>query len=123
MNNFSTIDTYQPDSLLAGDFPRVERKLTVASGAGVLPRGAVVALDGAGKAVLVDSSSVTPSAQEPVAVLAHEVDATSADAEGIVYYTGEFNEAALTFGGTDTVADHVDALRALSIFTDTIIGA
>ncbi|TQE98437.1 MAG: head decoration protein [Spiribacter salinus] len=121
--NFQTVGTYQPDTLLAGDFPRVERKLTIASGAGVLPRGSVVALDANGKAVLVDSASVEPSEQAPVAVLAHEVNATSADAQGIVYYTGEFNEDALTFGGSDTIADHRGALRALSIFTDTIIGA
>ena len=121
--SFDNQGSYAHDNLLAGDFPRVERKATVASGAGELKRGSVLALDGAGKAVLVDSGSGTASVQDPHAVLAHDVDATAADAEAIVYYTGEFNEGALVFGGTDTIDTHRDALRGLSIFTETNVGA
>ena len=120
---FSTSGTYTTPNLIAGNFPRVERKLTIASGAGALTAGAVLALDGAGKAVLVDSQSVTSSIQNPVAILAHDVDASAADAEAIVYYAGEFNERALTFGGTDTAADHRQAMRRLGFYLTTNLGA
>lgn len=119
---FKTEGTFVDPNLIAGNFPRVERKLTILTGA-VLTAGAVLALDGAGKGVLVDSASATASIQNPVAILAHDVDTTEGDAEAIVYYAGEFNEAALTFGGTDTADTHRDALRPLGIYLTTNLGA
>lgn len=121
--SFKTSGEYKAANLIAGNFPRVERKLTIAAGTGELLPGAVFALEGDGKAVLVDSASVTPSVQNPVGILAHEVDALDADAEAIVYYAGEFNELELTFGGTDDADTHRDALRRLGIFLTTNIGA
>lgn len=115
--------TYTPDNLIAGGFPRVERKVTIANGAGALSAGTVLALDGSGDHVPVDSNSGTASIQDPVAVLAHDVDASAAAAEAIVYHTGEFNEAALTFGGSDDADTHRDALRILSIHLTTNLGA
>src|SRR6056297_1578274 len=115
MASFTNHGSSVGSQIIAGDFPRVERKLTIAGGSGILPAGSVIALDGSGKGVLVDSGSVTPSEQSPHAVLSHDVDATLADAQAIVYFTGEFDEAALVFGGTDTLADHAEALRALKI--------
>ncbi len=74
---------------------------------------------GSGYARLVDSASVDGSA-DPVAILAEDVDATEADTPAPVYLTGEFNEDALTFGGSDDADTHRDALRALGIFLKTI---
>lgn len=74
---------------------------------------------GSGYAKLVDSASVDGSAN-PVAILADDVDATEEDKPAPVYLTGEFNEDALTFGGSDDADTHRDALRALGIFLKTI---
>lgn len=74
---------------------------------------------GSGYAKLVDSSSVDGSA-DPVAILADDVDATGEDTPAPVYLTGEFNEDALTFGGSDDADTHRDALRALGIFLKKI---
>jgi len=120
---FNDEGTLAHDSLLAGGFPRVERKVTIASGAGALERGSVLADDGAGKLVLVNSNSATAATQDPLHVLAHDVDAAAADAEAIVYDTGEFNDAALTLGGTDDADTHRAALRALGIHLHTNTGA
>ena len=74
------------------------------------------------KAKIVNSAAVDGS-QAPYGILAEAVDATSADKVGVAYLTGEFNEDALAFGGTDTADDHRAACRALSIFFQKPVGA
>jgi hypothetical protein len=53
-------------------------------------------------------SAATDGSAEPLAVLAWPVDATDGDVTGVAYFTGEFNEGALAFGG---VADTADTFR------------
>lgn len=114
-----TLDTYTPDKLLAGDAPLHPYEVTIASGAGVLTRGAVLGkITTGGKCVLVDSTNADGS-QAPYGVLAEDVDATSADVITVAYLSGDFNEAALTFGGTDDADTHREALRALNIYLRT----
>ncbi|MGI6252127.1 MAG: head decoration protein [Aminivibrio sp.] len=66
------------------------------------------ATDASGLYKAVDSTATDGSA-DPVAVLAFAVDATEDDVVGVAYFTGEFNEAALSFGGD---GDTVDSFRA-----------
>ena len=121
----TNVGTFNHPNLLAGDFPVVTEKQIVLSGTGNLTPGAVLAKDSANgdKLVLVDDASVTPSIQTPYAILVHDVDASAADAEAIVYLGGHFNELALTFGGDDTADDHREALRSMGIFLSKNIGA
>ena len=70
---------------------------------------------GSGQYKLVNSASVDGS-QNPVAVLAEDMDATSAVRTVSVYITGEFVRSSLVFGGSDTYATHQDAMRARSMF-------
>jgi hypothetical protein len=50
-------------------------------------------------------------------VLSEAIDATAADVVNApVYDVGQFNSAALVFGGASVVADHAEQLRARSIF-------
>ena len=123
--DFQNVGTFTHPNLRAGDFPVVTEKQTVLSGAGNLTAGAVLAKDSANanKLVLVDDASATASINNPYAVLAHDVDASAADAEAIVYLAGHFNELALTFGGDDTADDHRAALRGLGIFITPNTGA
>ena len=116
--SFGTAGTYAAENLFAGDFPVVNKKVVVASGAGDLAAGSVLALNTDGKYVLVDSGAGTTGdiRRTPEGVLRFAANAASADAEAIMCLTGDFNRAALTFGGSDTAADHEAALRALSIF-------
>ena len=122
---FKTEGTRTYPNLIAGEFPRVERKITIASGAGALSAGSVLALNASDKAVLVDSDAGEGGdpRREPKYILADAADATSADIEAIAYETGQFNEAVLTFGGDDDADDHRAALRALSIFLHNNLGA
>ena len=121
---FTNEGTFTHPNLIAGDFPVVTEKQTVLSGTGNLTPGAVLAKDSANgdKLVLVDDASGTPSVQVPYAILLHDVDASAADAEAIVYLAGHFNELALTFGDDDTADDHREALRSMGIFITPNMG-
>lgn len=62
-------------------------------------------------------TAATDGSAEPVAVLAHAVDATEDDVVATAYFTGEFNQAALSFGGaSDTADDFKAAAMARGIF-------
>lgn len=103
---------------IIGGFPLVTKAITLLAGQ-VYPKGAVLGrITATGKYTLVDNSKNTGE-ETARYILSAEVDATAADAPGIGYVTGEFNEDALTFGGDDTADDHRDALEARSIFLGT----
>lgn len=60
-------------------------------------------------------SSLSDGAQNPYGILAEAVDASAAAVKSVGYLTGDFNENALIFGGTDDVETHRVALRDLNI--------
>lgn len=86
------------DNLIAGDFPRKTIAVTIASGDGEQPRGALLGkITSSGKYIL-SLSAAGDGSEAPIAVLAEDVDATAADVETVAYISGEFNGAAMTFG-------------------------
>ncbi len=114
----TVIGSLEYDKLFAGSQqPIVTNMRTVASGEGELPRGAVMGqVTASGKLRLVNSAH-TDGSEKPFTVLAEPVDATAADVPNTATYdTGEYNIAALTFGGTDTYATHADAAARLNIY-------
>lgn len=113
-------DVYSPDDLFAGDnVEPVTRDETIVSGQN-LTRGTVLGkITASGKLAIVDDAQADGT-EAPYAVLAEDTDASGGDKVAPVYMAGEFNEAALTFGGDDTAADHRDALRDLGIHLKTI---
>lgn len=119
---FGAAGTFVPDSLFAGDFPRVTDKVTLAGGA-VYPRGTVLGrVTATGKYVKCDPAA-NDGSQTPRSINVYDVDATGGDKQGSAYLTGEFNEAAISLGGAGTANDVRDGLRALSIFLKSIQGA
>jgi hypothetical protein len=119
------LDSKTYDRLLAGDnVLLVTAEGIVLSGAGVLTRGAVLGkVTASGKLVLVDSDGTDDGRRTPYAILAEDIDASSADHKVVVYLAGEFNEDALTFGTGDTKETHRAALRDLNIYLKTTIAA
>lgn len=111
---YSISQSPDPNDLQTGGFPTLKRKITLAQGQN-LSRGAVlgrVTADGAYKlslAAAVDGSEV------PRAILDETIDATAAAVEAIVYETGHFVAARLTFGAGHTAVSTRDGLRALGI--------
>lgn len=112
--------TVGADNLFAGTQvqPVVADEIIIdKSAAGVHVRGTVMGqITASGNFVPVDSSAEDGSAVA-VAVLAETVTvAADADKSAPGYFTGEYNQNALIFGGSDTYEDHKDALRARGIF-------
>ncbi len=99
------VETLTRDNFFAAlqNMPVVTGTLTVASGEGALKRGALLMVDGTlcGK---------TAKTDEVYAVLAEDIDATSDSVVAIVYFTGEFNEDALSF--SDAQSATIDDFRA-----------
>ncbi len=120
-------ETYTPKNLFAGSvMPFVTDSVVIAAGQ-TLQAGAVLGMvSDTGKYVLMDSTA-TDGSQNPVAILAQDVDASAGDTIATVYLTGEFNSDALVFGGTDTVDTPLgvgtikDALRMVGIFCKRIV--
>lgn len=103
------------DNLIAGNTHLlVSRKGTLVSGQN-LKRGALLGRITTGGKLTLSLSASSDGSQNPVAVLAHDTDASAADTETLVYDRGDFNEAAVTFGTAHTADSVRTALRALGI--------
>ncbi|TWA76441.1 bacteriophage lambda head decoration protein D [Azospirillum brasilense] len=108
-------ESYAPDLLLAGDFPRMTRSVTLVSGQNLV-RGAVLGkITASGKYVL-SASAASDGSQTPVAVLMDDCDASGGDKTVGIYESGEFLGTALTLGAGHTLASIRDGLRDLSIY-------
>ena len=114
--------THVHDNLIAGTAVNAVTESIVLD-TGNLTRGALLGrITATGKYVLSASAS-SDGSQTPVAILAEDTDASSADKTTVAYLTGEFNAAAMTFGAGHT-ADSVKAgLRDLGIFLKTNLAA
>lgn len=119
-SGFDSEGSYTPDKLFDRD--TLPLKVTVASGAGVLARGAVLGRVTANGKYRLSASASSDGSQTPTAILAHAVDATSGDVEAIVYIRGRFNSGAVTFGAGHTAASTFDALRDVGIYLETVVG-
>ncbi|WJZ69987.1 hypothetical protein PVP_XSN000008 [Vibrio phage PVP-XSN] len=122
MSLVKTTESFESDNLFAGWVQPVNSEPgTVASGQGVLVRGTVLGkLTASGKLAIVDSAQADGS-QTIYAVLAEDVDATSADVDCPIYLTGEFNKNELVFGGSDTADTHATKAREIGIFFKDVV--
>jgi hypothetical protein len=110
-----TTDTWTPqDNLFAGDQDPIERKVTLLSGE-VRARGTVLGIVTASTKYKMSASAAGDGSQTPVAILAHDSDATLGDIEVIVYEAGTFNENALILGAGHTIASIRAGLRDVNI--------
>lgn len=114
-SGFTDQGEYKPCNLLAGEYPRIERIITIASGSN-LTKGAVLGrITASGKFVL-SASGASDGSETPDAILGETVDASAEDKQAVVYFSGEFNENALTLGTGHTVESIRAVLRSKSIF-------
>lgn len=115
-------EIFNYDNLFAGKVqPVVSGSETITGSA--YTRGTVLGLvTGSSKCVAVNDA-LSNGAENVYAVLAEDVDASGGDVQADVYYTGEFNDSAVTFGGDDTFADHKQAARNIGIFFKPVVSA
>ena len=119
---FTSHGSYAPDNLIGGEFPRVARKITVATGANLAAGSLLGKITASGKYIL-SLSAAEDGSQTPDVILAEAADAASADVQAIAYFSGEFNELAMTFGTGHTADSVREALRDKSIFLTKNQGA
>lgn len=120
--NYATFGVFAPDGstlpqLTTNTAYSSHIKLTVTDGAPDYIVGdsiKVVVPAGSGKLVKSLAASADGS-QIPSAVLATNVDATSADASAVTYVTGELNEGAVILGAGHTLASVKPALAARGV--------
>lgn len=108
--SFEETGVYKPDQLHAGDFPIRTKTVTLNSGQN-LKRGALLGKITTGGNVTLSLSASSDGSEVPFAILAEDTDASAANAEAIVYLTGDFNTNAMTFGTGHTAESVFDACR------------
>lgn len=118
----TVVDTTTPDGLLLGLFPVVTDVGTLITGQN-LTRGAVLGkITASGKLTRLDKSEDDGS-QVPYAILADDVDATSADKTAPLYIAGSFDAAKLNFVSGTAAADVKDAARNVGLYFVTVSAA
>lgn len=111
----STIATYTPSSLIAGDFPQVKDSGVIAAGQ-VLKRGAVLGQITTGGQYKLSASAASDGSEAPKVILDEDIDTTGGARPGPLMLTGEVHGAALQLGTGHTIASVKAALRSLSLF-------
>ena len=106
---------YKPCNLIAGEYPRIERIITIASGS-ALTKGSVLGRVTASGKFSLSASDASDGSETPDAILAEDVDASAEDKQAVVYFSGEFNETALTLGNSHTLESIRAGLRSKSLF-------
>lgn len=116
--NRTVVANVVPDGLLDAAYANHTVGVTVAAGQGVLERGTVLAINEAGKAVILGTAKGEDEDAAPEAryILNKGVDATDADAVALAYDEGRFIKQKLIVKAnyTMTAAD-IDALRVHNI--------
>ncbi len=108
-------NTYQPDQLLAGDFPIIKRSGAIAAGQ-VLARGAVLGEVTATGEYKLSASGASDGSQAPEVILDVAIDTTGGALPGVLMLTGEVRGTELQLGAGHTIASVTKALRPLSLF-------
>ena len=114
-SGFTNQGSIAPDNLIAGEYPRVGRMVTIASGAN-LTKGAVLGKITASGKYKLSASAASDGSEAPDVILAEDAAAASADVQAVVYFSGEFNELALTLGTGHTAASIKAGLRGKNIY-------
>jgi len=104
--------------LFAGEFPRVTKPITIASGQGLLKKGTVLGkITASGEYGAYNDANVDGTETAKLILAEDADDATSAAVKSIAYASGHFNQAALT--GYDAAAG-VD-FEGTPIFIGTVV--
>lgn len=113
--SFSSTSTPALPSFIAGDFPRITRKITVKSGSD-FPAGAVMGRVTADSKYTLSLSAASDGSQTPRVILSEPAYAAGGDVEVIAYLSGDYIAEGLTIGTGHTAASIADGLRGLGIY-------
>lgn len=102
--------THIPGDLLVGDYPVAVRTVTIASGQSYL-RGTVLGRITASDKYTASLSAAADGSEDPIAVLAVNVDATAGDVQTRIYTSAEFDASRMIVGAGHTAATVEAAFR------------
>lgn len=105
---------FVPDQLIAGALQLITDTGIITGGA--FSRGTVLGLITDSGKYTICVKTAEDGSQTPVAILVDDVNASSADQNGGLYLTGEFNQNRIIFDDTWTVAELKTALRPMGMF-------
>lgn len=114
-----TYAAFDPTSIVAGDFPRLKRVVTIASGANAsgtpLPYGTVLGRVTATDKYIVSVATASDGSQNPACILGayRGSDASAADAQAPAFFSGEFAGEMLNIDASWTIATIEAKLRQL----------
>lgn len=103
--------TYDPNGIIAGDFPIETAKATIAAGADLTAGAVLGRIAASGKYALSDETA-SDGSETPAAILLTDAAAAGADADAIVLLSGAVAADALNFGGTHDAGTVETAFRA-----------
>ena len=112
---FNDEGRWEPERLIAGEFPRVSQVVAIVGAQDYLPMGAVLGEFEPGVYSL-SQTSASEGSQVPVAILAQTVQLIDNQGQAFIYLSGEFNASALLLGEGHTLESVTAALRLRSIF-------
>lgn len=110
---------FTPDGLVAQNAQLLLHEPIVLSSGQNLKRGALLGKVTASGEYILSASAASDGSQTPVAILAHDCDATAADANTVAYTRGDFIADALILGAGHTVASIKAGLADRGIFLIT----
>lgn len=117
----ATAVAYNPDQLIAGNLKLVTDTATI--GTGKLTRGTVLGQITASGNYIVSVRTANDGSQVPLAILADDVDASGGAVQGPIYLQGEFNQTAITFDASWTLAQLKTAMRPYELYLKTVVSA
>lgn len=92
-----TTTTYTPKNLIASDYPLMTEPEIIKSGQ-VLTAGALLGRETATGKLVLSVKAAADGTENPVGVLATDMDTTGGDVEGPVYKSGVFHYSGLSVG-------------------------
>ena len=127
-NTFGVVDpegSALPDLTVGQAYAQRGLNLTVNAGANAFAAGdkfTLSSLDATGQYIACVKTA-TDGSQVPKAILVDDADATNGPVAAGAYLTGEFNQRAILYDPSWTIAQLRDALRGLSIFLKASVSA
>ena len=115
-------ETFYPDQLIAGPFPRVSDTVTITGGV-KLDRGSLLGKVTSSGSYVLSTTTASDGSQIPSAILIEDCDVTGGDLPAGVYLSGEFNAGAVTLGTGWTLAAANAALRDVDIYLKSVMTA
>jgi len=106
---------FKADNLIAGDYPIMCEAITIDKGQN-LKRGSVLGKITEKDVYVLSSAGESDGSQNPMSILAQDVDGSDEPKSTFAYFSGQFNQDSLILGKDHTLSTIKDNLRSANIY-------